>query len=179
MPLASGALVLAVGVALAVSGGSVLPVGPIRGMVLFGAAAVAAVIAVTDLIQRSLSDTSVTALPEATDQTRGRTPGDALDERLAAVSAGDHREKRQIRARVEDAGVAVLARRQNCTEAEAREQLQSGAWTDDTRAATLFVEDAQPSLSDRVRTLVTGESAFAIQVARATRKLQDLRGGDQ
>lgn len=93
-------------------------------------------------------------------------PGDAFDDRLAALSVSGRRRptrnRAAVRTRLEDAASAALARREGRTDAAAREQLHRGTWTEDCHAAAFFAEPIVPTLStgERLRTLATGEPAF-------------------
>jgi hypothetical protein len=172
-PLVGGAIALALGGLLAVTGTALLPPGPVR--VLAYAVAVLGVLAMAtlDVLTRTTVDVSPATLSGADRREGLATPGDDVDETLASLSGEDRRGRRAVRERVEAVGAGVLARHRNCSRETARELLEAGDWTDDRRAAALFT-DPTPSLGERVRSLVVGRSTFRRRVAAATAELERI-----
>ncbi len=77
------------------------------------------------------------------------TPGADFDERLASVSTYHPRttaRRQDIEERLTQAAVAVLTRREQCSEAVAREMLREGTWTDDPVAADFLSDGRRRSL---------------------------------
>lgn len=179
-PLVGGIVALVIGAGIVVADVSVLPTGAPRFMALVAAALVAGLIGVVDLVGRSLVETPSHSLPEDARGPAVRTPGDALDRRLQAVSPADRATERAIRERAEAVAVDVLVRRTGIDPGAARDRLRSGEWTDDPVAAALFAPEAEPaSLGLRLRSLITGETAFRRRVRRATTELHRLAEDDR
>lgn len=172
-PLVGGLVALALGGLLAVTGTALLPPGPVRVLAYAVAVLGALAMATLDVLTRATVDVSP-ATPSGGDHREGlATPGDDVDETLSSLSPEDRRGRLAVRRRVEAVGAGVLARRRNCSREAARELLESGEWTDDRRAAALFTDPA-PSLGERVRSFVAGESAFRRRVAAATGELERI-----
>lgn len=112
-------------------------------------------------------------LPTASERPAYRVPGDALGDRTAAVGASERHaaERDRIRARVRAAAVAVLARREGHSPAEAGRRVDDGRWTDDADSSALFT--GGDSQHDHV------ETAFARRVERAADEIvQRYERGD-
>lgn len=112
------------------------------------------------------------APPEVEARIPAAVPGTAFDERLADLP--DHRVQRRdeeraaVRERLEGVAVDVLVAR-GLDEPTARRHLAAGTWTDDERAAALFVPaaDRELSLGARMRDAFGSELAFARRARRA------------
>jgi len=163
---ATGLLVLLTPVAAPVS----VPVVPALGLVALAALAVGGLVA----LGRSAEGARTYDLPEPTAGVRA--PGDAFDERLAAVSVRDATDRDEIRDRLRSVAVTVLADTTAPDRATARERLDAGTWTDD-RQARAFFTDAPPSLRSRVRTILTGEPTVARRARRVVAVLAERAEG--
>jgi hypothetical protein len=176
-PLVGGAMALALGGLLAVTGTAIFPPGPVRVLAYAIAVLGALAMATLDVLTRATVDVSPATLSGADRREGLATPGDDVDETLASLSGEDRRGRRAVRERVEAVGAGVLARHRNCSREAARELLEAGEWTDDRRAAALFT-DPTPSLGERVRSLVVGRSTFRRRVAAATAELARIAAED-
>lgn len=111
------------------------------------------------------------------------TPGDDVDgdlRYLAEERRYDRERRRRIRNRLHAAAVEAVARRRGCSSEEATEIVDTGAWTDDPRAAAFFatVRD-EGSLTDELRYLVRNESLFDRRARRAATEVHRIAtGGD-
>lgn len=73
-----------------------------------------------------------------------------------------------------DTLVATLARLEGCSESDARDLLESGAWTDDRDAALLFAADPDRTAAERFRAWLRPEATFERRVRAATDELERL-----
>lgn len=73
-----------------------------------------------------------------------------------------------------DTLIATLARLEGCSESDARDLLESGAWTDDRDAALLFATDPDCTAAERFRAWLRPEATFRRRVRGATRELERL-----
>lgn len=89
-------------------------------------------------------------------------PGTAFDRRVDGwpVVSGSHGDSDDdFRERLRTAAVAVEMRQRDCSAATARERVADGRWTDDDVAARfLRDESAGPSVGDRLRLVLGGDS---------------------
>ena len=162
----AGLLVLLTPVAAPVS----VPVLPALGLVALAALAVGGLVA----LGRSAEGARTYDLP---DPTAGvRAPGDAFDERLAAVSVRDTADRAEIRDRLRAVAVTVLVDTTAPDRATARERLAEGTWTDDPQARAFFT-DSSPSLRARARTVLTGEPTFVRRARRVVAVVADRAEG--
>jgi hypothetical protein len=174
VPLALGMAALVAGLVLAASGVS----GGLLTRVGFPLAALAAgVAALLALLVRSVDGPETRTLGSDPDRPGVRRPGDDVDRKLAAADRGETVARDDLRERLETAAVAALARHLDCSRAEARERLRAGEWPENPTAAALFTgEDwRRPSVTERVRVFLGGESTFRQRFARATEALWRLR----
>lgn len=172
VPLALGVAALVAGLALGVAGlgGGVLT----RGGFAFAALA-AGVVALLSLLVRSVDGPETTRLGPPPERPGVRRPGDDVDRKLAAADRGSRAARDDLRERAMAATVDAVARRFDCSREAARERVRAGEWTDDPAAAALFARaDSGPSLRDRVRVILGGESTFRQRFAGATRALWGL-----
>nr|WP_254283158.1 hypothetical protein [Halomicroarcula limicola] len=140
-----------------------LPSGTISDLPLIAVSVVAGAVAVLAFLVRSLDGERGPRLPD-TDSRHAAVPGDDLD---AAMAAGKGRDA--IRERVTAAGVAVLER-EGLSRDDARAALESGSWTEDGDARSLF--DGTPiSALARLSGWLTGSRPFRRRVAHATAEL--------
>lgn len=170
LPAAVGALALAVAAAAAALGvDAVPPYG-----VVVGAALTAAVLALVALLS-AVSHREPPAFDPA--GAGHRAPGDDVDALLAALSASGRRdpsaERRELRERLRATATDVLARRFDCTPAEARRRLESGEWTDD-RVAAAYFRSAPVGRAAHLRALATGEPPARRRARRAIDELHRL-----
>jgi|AntDeeMinimDraft_5_1070356.scaffolds.fasta_scaffold11310_2 hypothetical protein len=105
------------------------------------------------------------------------TPGEGFDVAMQSASSVHEISGRDtVNDRLEAVGVTVLQRRCGCTEAEARDRLTNGEWTDDPVAASFF--DGTPwsafPLSLRLRVRLGQESKFGLKARRAVGELERL-----
>ncbi|MFC7114853.1 hypothetical protein ACFQH2_07565 [Natronoarchaeum sp. GCM10025703] len=105
------------------------------------------------------------------------TPGEGFDVAMRSASSVHEISGREtVNDRLEAVGVTVLQRRRGYTEAEARERLTSGEWTDDPVAASFF--DGTPwsafPLSLRLRVRLGRESKYGLTARRAAGELERL-----
>jgi len=95
-------------------------------------------------------------------------PGESFDAALAARSDA-------VRSRLESAAVAVLTQHGDCDEAEARDRLRAGTWTDDREAAAFFSPEVRPdaagSLGGRIRTSLGATADVRAQARRVVATL--------
>lgn len=169
VPLALGLAALVGGLALAGAG----LVGGFLADVGFALAALAAgVAALLSLLVRSVDGPESPALGSDPDRPGVRRPGDDVDRKLAVAEAGETLARDDLTERAEDVAVAVVARERDCSRDRARELLADGEWTEDDVAAALFRERRRrPTLTDRVRVFLGGDSTFGQRFDRTTREL--------
>jgi len=106
----------------------------------------------------------------------GREFDASLEEAAAWSRRGGVTDRRQVRERLRTAAVAALTRYEGLSEAEARERLAEGTWTDDPVAAAYFARDGavSPRLRDRARALVA--SPYRLRASRAVEQLAAVTG---
>lgn len=183
-----GVLVLAGGGVLALAPGVLPPeiLDPILAVdvadvVETGLLAVAAVV----LLLGALGRLSTRALPrdpvsvdprDESDRTVGTT-GHAFDTAVAEhdlYRRGSSVPEPASEPGLTDTLVATLARLEGCPERDARDLLESGAWTDDRDAALLFVTDPDHTAAERFRAWLRPEATFERRVRAATDELERL-----
>jgi|GEM_PF-3118937 len=112
-------------------------------------------------------------------------PGDELDEQLAHVASLSSTEavryfRAQTRDDLRELAIEVLTRHRGCTTQTAREQLRSGAWTDDERAASFFRLGGDGGASDQVtgaiRRPVGGDHPHTARARAAVAELVRIAG---
>lgn len=109
------------------------------------------------------------------------TPGDDFDHRFDQLTYTRYRRGERERLRDDVAGVAVetLARRRGITEAEARESLEAGTWTDDPYAAALFTgRPPEVSQIEQLRQMFRPGMAFKHRTNRVAAELARIDAGD-
>ena len=108
-------------------------------------------------------------------------PGPAPDERIAQVASpppGGYRSRRDLRDRVREATVEVVARDRNCAREAAAEAIDDGTWTDDPAAAAFF--DTRTAYPVRVRVVagVRGRSNYWYGLRAAIDEIERIDGGE-
>ncbi|WP_241431007.1 DUF7269 family protein [Halorubrum kocurii] len=188
MSAALGALVLAGGGVLAVAPGVLPPevLDPVTAVdvadvVDTGLLAVAAVV----LLLGGLARVSTRARPRDPVSVEPRDESD----RAVAMSGNDfdaavaehdlYRRGATVPETTSEPGltdtlVATLARLEGCSESDARDLLESGAWTDDRDAALLFAADPDRTAAERFRAWLRPEATFERRVRAATGELERL-----
>ena len=141
---------------LLVAGGALLVVGGVGAGVFLGSRSVsrAGLLAVAALALilgawggYTRLDTGVSLRrPPAVSRRAGvERIGSDLEAAIRDAEAGDDRERAagrlRVKRRLTTLATAVIADRDGCSEAEARERLTDGSWTDDETAAALFTEN--------------------------------------
>ncbi|SFR88083.1 hypothetical protein SAMN05216559_0443 [Halomicrobium zhouii] len=171
LPLAVGVLATFAGLGLVVTGGPAPSPGP-RTLPFAMAVLAGGAIAALSVLVRSAEGPTTEPLPDPGTTANARIPGERVDERLAGVSWREGETRAELADRIERAAVATLVRTEGWTPAEARERLRDGTWTDDERAAALLSDgEDQPSVSDHVRALATGETPFQRRADHAVAEL--------
>ncbi|NHX34966.1 MULTISPECIES: DUF7269 family protein [Halolamina] len=113
------------------------------------------------------------------------TPGDDLTETLRFARRSSRRGDRpreQLRERIAEVAVAGVADAADCSEAEARERLRTGEWTDDPVAAWFLGEAVRLHPAERARLLATAPfSQYEAAFDRTVRVVDDLvaHGGER
>ena len=121
------------------------------------------------------SGTADPELPAAVER-----PGDDFTAVLDEFDAETHRYARSNRRRsqLESLAVDALTRYRNCTEAEARERVERGTWTDDPVAAAFLggVDAESPPVSYRFRSWLSRESSYRRRIRRTTAAICSVAG---
>ena len=89
---------------------------------------------------RRRTDVTQTELPTPERPQEFPTPGEEIDAAIASGPVRFGRDGRRFRERLERAAVDALVLEEGLTEAEAREALENGTWTDDPLAAAHFAK---------------------------------------
>lgn len=141
LPTVGGLLLLVIGLAAVVDSGIAQEFALSADLVdAVGMAALLGGAITVRLVSDADSSTAEVAPPETRAQLP--VPGEDVDELLATIdenplaAADEHVE---IKERLLGVGVVLLADRYGLREAEAREALETGVWTDDPHAAAFFV----------------------------------------
>lgn len=130
-------------------------------------------------IDRARDPAATTALPDPDGRPGVDAPGDRFDRALAEVSSQpDDPQREAIRDRLESTAVTVLVEVEEIDPAEARDRLASGDWTEDEVAAAFFAHEPaiSPSIRERLRRFLAGESTFARRARRAAIALAERDG---
>lgn len=174
LPLAVGVLALLAGTAVAL--GLAPPLPSAAESVLFVAVVlVGGLAAARAVLTRAGEGPESDPLPSPSRTVDAGIPGDAIDRGLGRI-ASDPDAREELRERIEAIAVATVARTEGCSPAVARERLAAGTWTDDERAAAFFIEDPpSPSMGQRVRSFVRGESVARRRAAHAIDELHERR----
>jgi hypothetical protein len=112
------------------------------------------------------------------------TPGEAFDDRVAALRSSTRRsrvrERDDIREQLAETAITAAARARNCSRAAARERIEAGAWTDDRYAAAFLAGPDGPSLPFRskLRFVAGPESLGQHQMRRTADAIARLAGVD-
>ncbi|WP_241429985.1 DUF7269 family protein [Halorubrum lipolyticum] len=188
MSAALGALVLAAAGVLALAPGVLPPevldpvtavdVADIAETGLLAAAAVA-------LLLGALGRVSIRALPRdpvsvaPRDESDRTVPISGVDFDAAVAEHDLYRRGATVPEPASEPGLtetlaATLARLEGCSEADARELLESGAWTDDRDAALLFATAPDSTAAERFRAWLRPEATFERRVRAATGELERL-----
>ncbi|MFW5934629.1 MAG: DUF7269 family protein [Halolamina sp.] len=105
-------------------------------------------------------------------------PDDDLRETLRFArrsSRRGDRPRKQLRDRIASVAVAAVADAEDCSEAEAREKLETGEWTDDPVAAWFLGEEVGLPPAERARLLATAPfSQYEAAFARTVGVVDDL-----
>ncbi|WP_136717405.1 DUF7269 family protein [Halorientalis salina] len=172
-------VLLAVGFATT-GAGLVLTLTPLSvagtGWTLFALAGVAVVALAAGTLtglERSVTSTASGQLPTPDGRTGVRVPGEGFDRQLGDLSVGSGDDLDALRDRLEAVALAVLAEHHDCSRAAARDRLERGDWTDDPRASAFFADDPAP-LTERFRTVVTGEPTATRRARRVVDELTAL-----
>lgn len=72
-----------------------------------------------------------------------------------------------VQDRLHEIAVTTVMREANCTQAEARDLIDSGAWTDNETAASFLTDTETPALATRLRAAIGGRSPYK-QAAQET-----------
>lgn len=172
VPLVLGGIAIAVGAIATGLSGDPLPTKWLQDVAMLVATILIAGVAVVGLLVRSLETGDDRGLTDDGFGPDTRTPGDAVDERLADSGGHSAGTRADLRDRFESAAVASLVRERGWSPVQARERLESGAWTDDEEAAAFFAgEETDRSLREWLQALLSGESSFAKRAHRATAAL--------
>ncbi|MFC6955541.1 DUF7269 family protein [Halorubellus litoreus] len=177
---AVGAACVAVGVArLAGVVGPVLPGGAYG----FLAVAVLAVVVAGVTLYRDATDDDSPERAAPPERSRPRRPGAAAARAIADLRVVGRRAdaddgRRELHDRLESLAVDVLVAKRDVDASTARDQLASGAWTDDPTAAACFVDGPIPPLSarDQFAALRSGDPPYARRVRRALAELDRVEG---
>jgi hypothetical protein len=169
---AAGAAAVIAGVAVVLDPSLASAFGPTPDRLLVVAlAALALLQGLAAAASRIGGDGRAADLPAVEQRFRATVPGDAFEDRLAAlpehsVSRRDE-ERAAIRERLEGLAVSVLVDR-GLDEAAARRHLEAGTWTTDDAAAIFFMPAADRGLSleRRVRDALGPDVAFVRRARR-------------
>ncbi|WP_128477516.1 DUF7269 family protein [Halorussus pelagicus] len=100
------------------------------------------------------------------------TPGEEFDRTVAELRSGPRRnlirERSDLRDTLETAALTAVADRENCSRDQARDRIETGAWTDDPHAATFLggPDAPSPPLADRVKIAASTQSPFQYRIRR-------------
>ena len=105
------------------------------------------------------------------------SPGDDLDSILSALGRSRRRAADRRRQQLRELVIETLSRYRGVDDADAREQVDSGSWTDDRIAgAFLATDDEPPSLSQRLRTRLSGASPYWTGIDHTVAAIADVAG---
>lgn len=97
-------------------------------------------------------------------------PGAELDATIARAAASRRRgrsARTDVRSRVRSMAVRAVARERNCSQDHAAELVETGAWTDDGRAAAFLSPATTYSVRDQLRGGLPGRSTFRLGLTAA------------
>jgi uncharacterized repeat protein (TIGR01451 family) len=146
---------------------------------------IAVLVATTYLVNPERPSVS---LPAPERRPRYRRSGDEFRELVdsvglagrRAVDADEETARERLHAELHGLAIAVLVRTTGCQPAEARDRLDSGAWTDDDRAAAFFTDGLTPPLSVRERLPVPATDPPLVRHTRhAVRELRRAVEGER
>lgn len=130
------------------------------------------------------TDIARTDLPEPERPAPLAVPGDEVDRMINDVGLSlpdrTHSDpRRELRRRLTGAAIDTLVTGHNMTEAEARERLAQGTWTDDPHAAAFFTHELPEwaSTSVRLRTRLSIRDPFARRAIRAAEEISAIVEG--
>jgi uncharacterized repeat protein (TIGR01451 family) len=108
------------------------------------------------------------------------SPGAELGAVLDEFDTDEYRYARAVpqKSRLEAVAVEALTRYRHCTRSEARERIERGTWTDDAVAAAFLGGDDvdSPPLSERFRTVISGESRYHRGLRRTVAAIASVAG---
>jgi hypothetical protein len=109
------------------------------------------------------------------------TPGDDLGQNFGTRGRNWSARRERISDRLETAAVEGITYAEDCSEAEAREALENGTWTDDPIAAAFFTDDIPRSVPvlTRVKHTLSLRSRYDRQARHAAHAIADLYGVDR
>lgn len=177
LPLAVGVLALAAGIVLALG---VVPSPSVPASLGFVAIVlVGAVLGGAAILGRAARGPTSDPLPAPGAGGTGRVPGDEVDRLLATIASIGAADSAAVVDRLERVAVATIAREAGCSPETARERLSEGTWTDDETAAAFFATGApRPTVRERFRGVVRGESTRRRRAERAIDALYRLAEGE-
>lgn len=172
-PLAVGLVALAAGFAIVLG---VVPSPSVAASVGFVAIVlVGALVGGAAVLGRAATGPSSDPLPAPGAGGTGRVPGDEVDRLLATIASAEAAESAAVADRLERIAVATIASERGCPPETARERLVDGTWTDDEAAAAFFATGPpSPTVRDRLRGIVRGESTRRRRAERAIDALYRL-----
>jgi len=152
-----------------------VPVLPTVGLLAVAALAVGG-LAALDRVGRDVGTGDPGGSPAAV-----AVPGDAFDDRLAALSVGDEAGREAVRVRLTAAAAVVAADEMDCSRSAARERVAAGEWPEDgdgedSSRVRAFFAGREPSAAERAATVLTGEPTVARRARRAAAVLADREG---
>lgn len=158
----------------AIATGVAPPLPSAAAQLTFVLAAVAgAGVAALGALDRTATGPTSAPLPGPDGEGDAPVPGDDVDRRLER-GLTDRADREAVSERMESVGARVLARRDGCSADAARERLAAGTWTNDERAARFLADERQSlGVDERLKSLLTGESALERDAARAVAALVD------
>ncbi|WP_415380612.1 DUF58 domain-containing protein [Halosimplex sp. TS25] len=134
------------------------------------------------VVRRAFATLSTAATADVEYRQSVTVPGTEFDSLLhdAVHGMGGQRlsARQRVVERLRDAAVSIYAQAERITEAEARERIDDGSWTDDAVAARFLTGESRvSSTSDQVRTLVGRGSKLAVHADRVIAELVELAPG--
>lgn len=174
---AVGLLAFAVGL-LATASPSTAAAVPLGGRFVTVMGAVSVVAGLVIINKRRGVSGARASVPDVEHPRTLPVPGDSADElfdepwAVTAFEAGANRQS-ELRRRLTDVAVPLLADTHDCTDQEAERLLATGEWTDDARAAAFFMRglpDWAPR-SVRVRTMLSASDPVQRWAKHATDEL--------
>ncbi len=172
------------GVVVALCGIGLLLMPGLAASLATGLSVLNAMALVSFLYALSVADDRVRAEIEGHDVDEPETgqelpaPGIEFREEMALVRAHSSFDSQQLHQSVtedlETIAVQVLTRREGCSEAEARELLERGAWTDDPIAAEFFsTTGLRMTTTELLSEMVGRRTSFSEKVERVVDQLVD------